>query len=144
MIGNNDFWTQYLSHLVKRADNWIIVMKKAIPSSTIRYSMKEKSPIPHNRFDQSFFPSTSTPHSPARSVTSQPNSPRSVSSETPLRLTGRALYSFNAQHARYAFLLYQHWKVEIFISFTYVGFWKMRGSSLTGNSYEYGCSNIDS
>jgi len=64
------------------------------------FTMKEKSPIPHNRFDQSFFPSTSTPHSPARSVTSQPNSPRSVSSETPLRLTGRALYSFNAQHAR--------------------------------------------
>lgn len=68
------------------------------------HRMKEKSPIPHNRYEQSFFSSSSSmpPHSPARSVTSQQSSPRSTAaSEPPMRQTARALYSFNAQHPRY-------------------------------------------
>ena len=64
------------------------------------FRLKEKSPIPNDRYDKPFFPSTSAPHSPARSITSQ-NSPRNLVSETRKPRTAIALYQFNAHHPRY-------------------------------------------
>ncbi|XP_067945506.1 sorbin and SH3 domain-containing protein 1-like [Watersipora subatra] len=63
------------------------------------FSPKEKSPIPHNRYDGPVIASMSAPQSPARSTTSQ-NSPRVIVSEMNKPCTAIALYEFIAQHPR--------------------------------------------